>query len=140
MKLNNPISSHRKKKKYLIARTSCTSACSECSHTLRTSPGVWWKRNSSMIWQHWQSTVPKVISYTKFYHSLGRSGIYQYLLGYGRCYVFEQVDIWRHMVDPSWRFHCISSFGLLSIRKAEPHLTGSAFRSLCTIGPPAGWV
>lgn len=49
----------------------------------------------------------KVISYTKFYHFLGRSGIYQYLLGYGRCYVFEQVDIWRRMVDPSWRFHCI---------------------------------
>ena len=68
------------------------------------------------IWQHWQSTVPKVISCTKFYRFLGRSGTYQYLLGYDRYYVFEQVCIWRHMVDPSWRFHYILSSGLQSFQ------------------------
>lgn len=97
----------RKKIFRKFVRLLCTFACSEGPHT--------WQRhqkcdeNAIVLWFGSTDSLQfqKVISCTKFYHFLGRSGIYQYLLGYGRCYVFEQVDIWRHMVDPSWRFHCI---------------------------------
>lgn len=88
----------RKKIFRKFVRLLCTFACSEGPHTMTTSSEVWWKRNSSMIWQHWQSTVPKGYF------------IYQ-VLSFPRSFRYLSISTWLRSLLCLWASRYMTSYG-----------------------------